>query len=216
MFHGTRIPAALNYDLYGRTKNPENLKRAVAGERAARDAWKKLVAEVGDVYSDDLAMGSVNSRLAGSWRDELPILEKSVADLEGMLKQAGTGDGAAAIEVPAVDRKNVPVVRFKRIPSRIPAGTDFTVTVTAAAPAGATIESLRLCYRAVNQTLDFKSIEMKPTGSAGEYSGTIPAGEIDPTYDLMHYFEVVDSNHRGKIFPDFNVGMPYVITHVVR
>jgi hypothetical protein len=32
----------------------------------------------------------------------------------------------------------------------------------------------------------------------------------------MHYFEVFDTNGRGKIYPDFNVGMPYVVTQVVR
>ena len=216
MFHGTRIPAALQLDLYGQTRNVENLKRAVTGERAAREVWKRLVAEVGDVYSDDLAMGPVKSGLAGHWRDELAVLDKSVAELEGVLKEAKGERAGPAIEVPVIDGKNVPVVKFKRIPLRIPAGKDFTVTVRAEGPAGGTVASLRLCYRAVNQTVDFKSIEMKPTGTAGEYAGTIPAGEIDPTYDLMHYFAVFDSTGRGKIYPDFNVGMPYVITHVVR
>ena len=74
MFHGTRIPAAAAAGLYGQTRNVENLKRAVTGERAgAGEVWKRLVAEVGDVYSDDLAMGPVKSGLAGhlaemSWR----------------------------------------------------------------------------------------------------------------------------------------------------
>ena len=47
----------------------------------------------------------------------------------------------------------LPVVKFKRIPLRIPAGKDFTVTVRGGrGAAGETVASLRLCYRAVNQT----------------------------------------------------------------
>ena len=79
LFHSRRIPAAVSYRLFERTKDPKALDDAIADERSAIEAWRQLVAAAGDFYADDLMMGVRGAGLCGHWKDELAALEKGLA-----------------------------------------------------------------------------------------------------------------------------------------
>ncbi len=70
---------------------------------------------------------------------------------------------------------------------------------------------VRLHYRTVDQNADFRTLAMRRTG-VGEYAATIPAGDLDPLFDEMYYFEAVDAAGRGSFHPDPFAGTRY---HVV-
>jgi hypothetical protein len=57
---------------------------------------------------------------------------------------------------------------------------------------------------------------MLPTGKADEYDATIPGEDIDPRFDLMYLFEVMDHAGNGKIYPDLERETPYVVVKVER
>ena len=82
LFHSRRIPAAVSYRLFERTKDAKALDEAIAGERSAIEAWRQLVAAAGDFYADDLMMGVRGADLCGHWKDELAALEKGLGALE--------------------------------------------------------------------------------------------------------------------------------------
>ena len=70
LFHARRIPAAVNYRLFERTKDSKTLDEAIAHERSATEAWRQLVAAAGDFYTEDLMMGVRGANLCGHWKDE--------------------------------------------------------------------------------------------------------------------------------------------------
>ena len=45
-------------------------------------AWEEIVRAAGDVYADDLMMGSPANDETGHWRDQIPKLQKDLASLE--------------------------------------------------------------------------------------------------------------------------------------
>jgi hypothetical protein len=55
---------------------------------------------------------------------------------------------------------------------------------------------------------------MLPTGRANEYQATIPGIEVDPHYDLMYLFEVMDNSGNGRIYPDMDKETPYTIVPI--
>jgi len=48
------------------------------------------------------------------------------------------------------------------------------------------------------------------------YQATIPADQINPTWDLMYLLEFMDNNNKGFIYPDLNKETPYVIVKLER
>jgi hypothetical protein len=57
---------------------------------------------------------------------------------------------------------------------------------------------------------------MEPAGNPNEFRATIPAGDIDPTYDLIYYVELMDKHGNGRIYPDLNKETPYRIITLIR
>ena len=78
------------------------------------------------------------------------------------------------------------------------------------------VRSVQLRYRSVNQRQDYGSIAMLPTGKPHEYAAEIPAGEIVSKWDFMYYFEVIDNQGNGKIYPDGEKETPYVVVKLER
>ena len=55
---------------------------------------------------------------------------------------------------------------------------------------------------------------MLPTGNGNEYEATVPATDIDPQFDFMYLFEVMDNSGNGKIYPDIAKETPYIVVKV--
>jgi hypothetical protein len=71
-------------------------------------------------------------------------------------------------------------------------------------------------YRSVNQTRDYEKLEMKPVDESGNYEAVIPADKIDPRFDFIYFIQVMDNQHHGVIFPDFNRQTPYFVVRLER
>jgi hypothetical protein len=76
------------------------------------------------------------------------------------------------------------------------------------------IKWVRLRYRGLSQHQDFQALNMLPTGQGNEYEATIPGEDIDPHFDLMYLFEVMDNAGNGKIYPSLDKETPYVVVKV--
>jgi hypothetical protein len=217
LFHSRRIPAAVNYRLFERTKDPRAFDEAIAEERSAVEAWRQLVAAAGDCYADDLMMGVRGASLCGHWKDELTALETSLVALERQRREmqaihaartapryrpfAATGDNAA------------PVVVHRPV-TTAPVGQPLTITAEVNAPSG--VKWVRLRYRSVNQHQNYRTLSMLPAGGIDHYRAVIPAEDIAPMWDLMYYIEAMDNDGNGKMHPDLNKETPYIVVKLQR
>ena len=217
LYYSRRIPAAVYYCLYNRTHDVAALDSAIANERRSIDAWRQIVAAAGDYYTDDLAMGARIYNLCGHWKDELVKMEAGLSKLE---QQRQSADPKAML-MKAPVYKITPVPAFNTLfkiknnaPGKVAVGKPITISVNITAPAG--VKWARLCYRAVNQQLEYKTIAMRDVGKTNEYKAVIPTSDIDPTYDLMYYIELMDKKGNGRIYPDLNKETPYRIIGFIR
>jgi hypothetical protein len=86
------------------------------------------------------------------------------------------------------------------------------VVAQAEDPSG--VKWIHLLYRGLSQHQDYQILNMLPDGKANEYEATIPAKNIDPHFDLMYMFQVMDNKGNGKIYPDLAKETPYVVVKV--
>lgn len=226
-YHARRIPAAVSYNLYKITGDPNALDDAIGAEQHAIGAWRELVAAAGDVYAPDLMMGVRNCDaaprvrsgyahdldLSGHWRDELGFLEKGLAEL----KQERAGLPAAVPRraprpVPAATGDVAPPEVIHERVTSAQVGAPIRITAIVRDPSG--VASVRLRYRGVTQFEDYRSLEMN-AGAGDRYEAVVPADQIDPKWDFMYYIEAVDRTGNGRIFPDFEKETPYVMVPLI-
>jgi hypothetical protein len=217
LFHSRRIPAAVSYRLFQRSKDPRALADAIASERNAVEAWRQLVAAAGDFYTDDLMMGVRNADLCGHWRDELVPLEKGLAGLERQqreLKSDATFKPAPRFEASAKTGDGVaPQVRHQPVLTAA-LGRPLSICAEVQDPAG--VKWVRLRYRSVNQRQDYRILPMLPTGEKDAYRAVIPAEDIVPAWDLMYLIEAMDQGGNGRIHPNLETETPYIIVSLQR
>jgi len=217
LYHSRRIPAAVCYRLFERTRDPRALDDAIAHERSAVEAWRGLVAAAGDVYADDLRMGVRGASLCGHWRDELAAMEKGLAALEWQRREfrpAGATKPAPRYATLSGAGDHEPPVVIHRPVATAPAGKPLAITVQVSDPSG--VKWVRLRYRSVNQHQDYRTLPMLPTGQQDRYQAVIPAEHVAPTWDLMYLIEVMDDQGNGAIHPDLNKETPYVVVRLLR
>lgn len=82
--------------------------------------------------------------------------------------------------------------------------------------ASAGIKWVSLCYRSVNQDMEYQTMQMLLTGEKDTFEATVPANQIDPKFDFMYFIKVVDNERRGIIYPDLNKETPYIIVKLLR
>ena len=215
LYHSRRSGAAVSYCLFLRTQDAAAFDEVIAYERSAIEAWEQIVAAAGDVYADNILIGSRN--LSGHWKDELAALKRGLATLEERRRNfKPTGDVKKSPHYTISNDINNNIfftVNHKPVASA-PVGKPITINVKASAAAG--IKWVHLRYRAVNQTKDYLTLPMLPTGVKNEYSATIPADQIDPKFNLMYLVEIMGNNNKGFIYPDFNKETPYEVVNLVR
>ncbi len=86
------------------------------------------------------------------------------------------------------------------------------ITARVEDPSG--VKWVHLRYRGVSEFQDFQTLNMLPTGIGNEYAATIPGKDLDPHFDLMYLFEVMDNPGNGKIYPDMARETPYIVVNV--
>jgi hypothetical protein len=212
LFHSRRIPAAVHYRLFERTKAPRALAEAIAQERSATEAWRQLVGAAADYYTEDLMMGVRGASLCGHWRDELTSLEKGLAALERQQSELKTNTVAKAVPYPAFQAVagdgTAPEVVHRPVTTAV-AGQPIAIVAEVRDPAG--VKWVRLRYRSVNQHQDYRSVPMQPTETRDQYRAMIPTGDIPVTWDVMYFIETMDKDCNGGLHPDLDRETPYVI-----
>lgn len=217
LFHARRIPAAVNYRLFERTKDPQALAEAIEHERNAIRAWRQIVTAAGDFYTGDLRMGVRSADLCGHWRDELPLLEKGLAGLERRQRESkpvGEAKPAPRFQVSATSQRRTALQIVHQPVISAPAGQSITIRAEVRDPAG--VKWVRLRYRSVNQRLDYRMLPMLPSGTANIYRAVIPVEDLTPTWDLMYFIEAMDNDRNGRIYPDLDQRTPYIVVKLQR
>jgi ribosomal protein L18E len=217
LYHARRIPAAVSYRLFERTKDVSALDEAISYERSAIAAWRQLVESAGDYYNFDLMMGVRVADLCGHWRDELVALEKGLEGLEGQRANFKTEDKvkSAPKYITASYANNDRLFKINHLPvQEVPVDKPITISARVTSPAG--IKWVHLLYRNVNQDIEYQTMAMEATGDKNTYQAIVPADQIDPKWDFMYFIEFMDNNGKGKIYPDLNHETPYIIVKLLR
>jgi hypothetical protein len=175
------------------------------------EAWREIVAAAGDVYGDRLPFGARAVGFRQHWKEEMALLEKDFAALAAERAKVEAKPGRKL--TPRDPNLKPPVVSLKP-PAAAEQGRDLRIAAQVSAPEG--VKWVRLRYRHVSQFEDYQTAEMSLDPKTGLYAAAIPAAFIDPKWDLMYFVEVVGKNGAGRMYPDLEREMPYVIAPVKR
>jgi hypothetical protein len=222
-YHASRIPAAVSYRIFEHTKDPFALDDAIAYETQAIKAWQGIVEAAGEVYSHDLMMGTRETtkydivyRIAGHWKDELKHLEKGLEELKNQRQALSeTGEARHSPEYKAAeDVENTALFQILHDPpANVRSGAALRISAQIDSPAG--IKWVRLRYRSVNQHLDYQSLPLLQK-QGNLYEASVPADAIKKNYDFMYFFEMMDKEGKGRIYPDLDVETPYYVVKLLR
>jgi hypothetical protein len=93
-------------------------------------------------------------------------------------------------------------------------GRDLRIAARVEDPAG--VKSVHLRFRHLTQYEDYQSLDMALDATTGLYATRIPASFVLPNWDLMFFVEALDNNGNGRMYPDLELEMPYVVVPVKR
>jgi hypothetical protein len=213
-YHSQRIPAAVSYCLFNRTKDVRALDNAIAYESKAIAAWQQIVDVAGDTYARDLTMGRRVQKLCGHWRDELAELQSGLGKMETLRKEAPAGADAATSTRYLAAGPSAETTFVHRPILTAPAEKALTVRARVSSPVG--IKWVQVLYRSVDQTKDYQKLEMQAVDERGNYEVVIPADKIDARFDFMHLIQAMDRMRCGTMFPDFKKQTPYFVVRLER
>jgi len=213
-YHSQRIPAAVSYCLFNRTKDVRALDNAIAYESKAIAAWQQIVDVAGDTYARDLTMGRRVQKLCGHWRDELAELQSGLGKMETLRKEAPAGADAATSTRYLAAGPSAETTFVHRPILTAPAEKALTVRARVSSPVG--IKWVQVLYRSVDQTKDYQKLEMQAVDERGNYEVVIPADKIDARFDFMYLIQAMDRMRCGTMFPDFKKQTPYFVVRLER
>jgi hypothetical protein len=133
------------------------------------------------------------------------------ADTAGRLATWPDDGRAHPVPVLVTNDEQPPVLRHTPV-LKVQPGQSLRIVAEVEDPSG--IKWVHLRYRGLSQHQDFQVLPMLPTGNGNEFEATIPGENIDPKFDLMYLFEVMDNSGNGKIYPDFAKETPYIVVKV--
>ncbi len=215
-YHAARMKAAVWYNVYLQTKDRFALQRCVAGESQAIEQWKQIIESADDVYPETLKFGVHRVGFSWHWKEELTKLQEGLERLRELPSEDNLDTDVRQRILQREARSSAAPsfsINVDRVASATP-GRDLTVTATAEGESGPV--EMRLRYRHLTQFEDYAAVEMTLDPATGKYAGTIPGSFIVPEWDLMYFVEAVAKNGGGRMVPDLEQEMPYVIVRVER
>jgi len=166
---------------------------------------------------------SVDMKAVGRWQYEadVPVTEGTdqikyfieARDSQGRIGYMPTAGDEDPIVMTITSDDQPPQVDIVRVQAPKP-GKSMDVKAKVLDPSG--VKWVRLRYRHVTQFEDYQSAQMQYDPQTGLWSATIPGEFVVPQWDLMYFIEAVDTQGNGRMFPDMDVEMPYVIVKLDR
>ncbi len=132
-------------------------------------------------------------------------------DISGRVSQFPENGSTASIAIQVIYDHQPPTLTQVPILAAKPLHP-LSIRVTVQDPSG--VKWVHLLYRGVSEHQDLAVLNMLPSESGNEYEATIPGIDVDPHFDLMYFFEVMDNSGNGKIYPDMEKETPYTIVKV--
>jgi hypothetical protein len=215
-YHAARMKAAVWYNVYLQTKDRIALEQALAGESQAIGYWKQVIESAGDVYPETLKFGVHRVGFSWHWKEELSKLEEGLQKLHQLPSEDRLdANSRRRLLRRAAKSATTPSmsIHLERAASATP-GQDLTVTADVACDSP--LEAVRLRFRHLTQFEDYETIEMILDQATGKYAGTIPGAFVVPEWDLIYFIEAIPKDGNGRIMPDLEQEMPYVIVPVER
>lgn len=212
-YHAAKLRAATHLALFEATGDQARLTFAHSHMIQAEDSWKSL-SRIAMLQYSPLVFGTspANARNkfghhhSGHWSDRAAEIQTEREELEVLLPKI---------------RPNVPKARYvgeerpaealdvQHKPVDVPmAGQPLAMEALVTAD-GAKIDRVILHHRPMDQTVPWSSVDM--TTRDGKFSAAIPGSAISPRFDLQYYFEVLYKGGGGRMWPNWQDGMPYVI-----
>lgn len=202
-FHRHKLLAAIGLSYFLSKADGTYLKASVRKMEEAHQHWKKL-SQLGKAYHDNLLFGAgIDCHRRGNWSDYLPEIEKDILKLKKLADSHGTSEEELLHNI-----SGKRLLLSDNIPERHKAGKKLEIKVL---NAGDDIDMLYIRYRHTNQLEGcFHKDKMEKAGEKFIY--TITGEYLSPEWDLLLYFEAVDENGDGMVFPgidNMTQKMPY-------
>ncbi|MHC4677848.1 MAG: hypothetical protein ACYTEK_04045, partial [Planctomycetota bacterium] len=220
-YFADKLRAAVAYAFHQKTGDRAAIREALRRYRAGRDAWAKFSAQAKGVYVTDVTFGP-NSVLRGHWADRLEAIDQDLADMEAQAKKEPAVSGSlapawvAAISRPgfrAAPRRSRPRCQHMP-PASFSPGRPVLLEISV--EAGYQLASAVLHYRHVDQSDEYRAVEMSADG--GRYRAVIPGEYTDSPYPLLYYFKLRDGLGDAWLHPGLNADLanqPYfVVRHL--
>jgi hypothetical protein len=212
-YYSSRLQAAVSYNVYKESGDVQAFDAALADEKHAIQAWRDIVEAAANVYNEKLPFGAPGY-FPRHWREELDRLEADFQRLASARQALPSHPGTKTVPLSAsAPGGTLPVARLAN-DAAAAVGRDFLVSATVTPSTD--IKWVRLRYRHLTQYEDYETAAMTFDAATRTYRGHIPASFIDPKWDLMYFVEVMDTQGRGRMYPDLERETPYVVVRVQR
>ena len=214
-YHSARMKAAVWYNVYLQSRDRFALEHCIADESQAIENWQRIIESAGDVYPKTLKFGVKRVGFSWHWTEELPKLEEGLEELRTLPCQSSLSDELRErmLQRATTSSSESLLVDVSR-PSVAESGRDLVIAATIASTAK--LEWIRLRYRHLTQFEDYESAELIFDPDTRKYVATIPGSFIVPEWDLMYFVEALAETGNGRMVPDMEEEMPYVIVPVRR
>jgi hypothetical protein len=224
MYHSGRLKAAVNYNLHKLSGDIACFDQAVLWESRAVESYGRLVQAAGHVYNERLDFGSNRKLLPVHWKNEYEILKNELEDLQLNRKEAGITEPDpqqlerireyhSRLDGPGNIDLDPPFAELDRI-STAESGSSIYVSASVRDPSG--VRSVVLRYRRVSQFEDYRSENMTYNEHSDTWKASIPPEYTSGEYNVMYFIEATDSHGNGRMYPDMELEIPYVIVDLER
>jgi len=211
VFFAAKFRAAVLYRIFDRTEARVALEAASDQYRKARAAWAEFANVAKDVYMSDITVGEL-PQLHGHWLDRLKGIDADIALVSARLddsKQLSPSNQLTSLigQILEPPRRESLTCRHAS-PANLTPGQPLAIDLTVTTP----ITAATLYYRRVNQAERFNVIPM--TRERQGYGATIPAAYTDSFYPLEYYFELIQPDGVGQLYPGFSkdqTNQPYFV-----
>ena len=218
-YFADKLRAAVAYAFYQKSGDPVAIREALKRYHASRDAWAKLSEVAKGAYVPDLTFGP-NAVLRGHWVDRLKAIDEDLADMEAQSKkEPASPDSSAPGWAAAISRPGFRATPRQARPrcEHLPPATfrpGQPIPLEISVEAGYQLASAVLHYRHVDQSDEYRTVEM--SGDGGRYRAVIPGEYTDSPYPLLYYFELRDDLGDAWLEPGLNADLANQPYYIVR